>query len=287
MSRGPECEACHGSRGRAGGRLSGSATGSAALPGRPTIGTTRRTGRSGGVGTAAYDGRVPATRPLVIAHRGASWAEPPGNTLAAFRAAAALGADWVELDVRRTADGGLAVHHDAELVDGRPIVELALGDLPADVPSLAAALDACAGMGVNVEIKNAPVDPDWDESRRVADEVVRVLAGRDPAALLVTSFDPGAVDRVRELHPGLPTGLLVHPGLAIDDAVVLAAERGHRAVHPWDPIVTEEHVTAAHEHGLAVNVWTVNEPSRMRTLVAWGVDGIITDRPDLARAVVG
>jgi glycerophosphoryl diester phosphodiesterase len=223
----------------------------------------------------------------VIAHRGASEAEPPGNTLPAFRAAAALGADWVELDVRRTADGGLAVHHDAELADGRPIVALAAADLPSEVPSLAAALDACAGMGVNVEIKNAPVDPDWDESRRIADDVVRVLAGRDPEGLLVTSFDPGTLDRVRALDRRLPTGLLVHPGLGLDDAVALAAERGHRAVHPWDPTVTEALVSAAHRRGLAVNVWTVNDPGRMRTLAAWGVDGIITDRPDLARAVVG
>ena len=57
--------------------------------------------------------------PLVVAHRGASAAHPPGNTVAAFAAAVALGADWVELDVRLTADGALVVHHDPDLPDGR------------------------------------------------------------------------------------------------------------------------------------------------------------------------
>ncbi len=66
---------------------------------------------------------------LVIAHRGASAARPE-NTLEAFRHAATLGADWVELDVRRTADDRLTVHHDAVLPDGRAIVHLAAGDLP-------------------------------------------------------------------------------------------------------------------------------------------------------------
>lgn len=225
--------------------------------------------------------------PLVIAHRGASAAEPPGNTLAAFRAAAALGADWVELDVRRCADGALVVHHDAQLADGRPIVELAAAELPGTVPSLAAALDACAGMGVNVEVKNAPGEPDWDETGRVADVVVRQLAGRDRSSLLVTSFDPGVVGRVGALDPDLPTGLLVHPGVGLDDVVAFAADCGCRAVNPWDPMVTAELVADAHRRGLAVNVWTVNDPDRMRALVDLGVDGIITDRPDVARQVVG
>lgn len=85
---------------------------------------------------------------LVVAHRGASAAHPPGNTLEAFRAAIALGADWVELDVRPTADGRLAVQHDAELADGRTIAAVDAAALPGWVPLLDAALDACAGMGV-------------------------------------------------------------------------------------------------------------------------------------------
>src|SRR3978361_1370580 len=91
----------------------------------------------------------------IIAHRGAS-ADYPENTVAAFRAAGALGANWVELDVRRTADGALAVHHDAHLGDGRASGEAAAAALPETGPSLAEALAAGDPLGVNVEIKNSP-----------------------------------------------------------------------------------------------------------------------------------
>src|SRR5262245_26247516 len=101
------------------------------------------------------------TDTLVIAHRGASAAFPE-TTVEAFEAAGRLGADWVELDVRRTADGLLAVHHDARLGDGRALVELSRSALPAAVPDLGEALAACDGLGVNVEIKNAASDPDFD-----------------------------------------------------------------------------------------------------------------------------
>ena len=109
----------------------------------------------------------------VIGHRGASRAERE-NTLAAFRAAVAQGADGVELDVRRTADGALAVHHDAHLPDGRAIVATTWADMPDHVPDLASALDACAGLRtVNVEIKNWPGDVDFDPSLAVVDRVRR------------------------------------------------------------------------------------------------------------------
>ncbi len=104
------------------------------------------------------------------------------NTVAAFEGARALGADWVELDVHRGADGSLIVHHDERLPDGRLLAALAAPDLPADVPLLAGALAACEGMGVNVEIKP---HPDL-EVVRPAVEVIRAWGG--PA--LVSSFDP-------------------------------------------------------------------------------------------------
>src|SRR3954465_13219995 len=96
----------------------------------------------------------------VIAHRGAS-AAAPENTVEAFRLARELGADMVELDARRTADGQVIVHHDAHLADGRAIVELSRSELPTHVCDLADALDACEGMQVNIEIKNWPDDPDF------------------------------------------------------------------------------------------------------------------------------
>src|SRR3954469_9348848 len=107
----------------------------------------------------------------IFAHRGASVAFVE-NTVDAFRGARALGATWVELDVRRTADGGLAVHHDAHLVDGRAIVDLPAEQLPSHVPSLAEALEACAPLGVNVEIKNTPNDVDFDPEAGIVAPVV-------------------------------------------------------------------------------------------------------------------
>src|SRR3954465_10689247 len=113
--------------------------------------------------------RILQTR--IFAHRGAS-ARYTENTVSAFQGARDVGADWVELDVRRTLDGALAVHHDAHLADGRAIVDLAAAALPAEVPSLAEALAACAPMGVNVEIKNWPVDVDFDPAAALVEPVV-------------------------------------------------------------------------------------------------------------------
>src|SRR5687767_2173304 len=99
----------------------------------------------------------------VIAHRGASAAYRE-NTVTAFAGARDMGADMVELDVRRTADGTLAVHHDAVLGDGRALVGLRRDELPDHVPTLEEALDACAPLAMNIEIKNYMGDPDYDES---------------------------------------------------------------------------------------------------------------------------
>ena len=225
------------------------------------------------------------SQPLVIAHRGASAAFPE-NTIEAFRGAAAHGADWVELDARRTADGVLVVHHDAHLPDGRAIVELLAADLPGAVPTLAAALDACAGMGVNIEIKNLPIDPDHDPTMVVARGVVAEVQRRSVhERVLVSSFDLDTVDAVRAMDPAVPTAYLVlDPGAGT--ARDLAVERGHRALHPWNPMVDEALITGAHAVGLLVNTWTVDDPERIIELAAWGIDGIVTNVPDVARAAL-
>jgi glycerophosphoryl diester phosphodiesterase len=222
---------------------------------------------------------------IVIAHRGASAAFPE-NTVEAFHGAREAGADWVELDARRTADGALVVHHDAVLADGRTIVDLARDELPPAVPTLAEALDACAGMGVNIEIKNNPPDPDLDPTELVAEGVVALLAergGRDE--VLISSFNPATLRRVRSLAPELATALLVVEPPA--DVVDLLLADGHRALHPYDWWVTPELVAACHAEGLQVNVWTVDDPARMRELLDAGVDGLCTNVPDVARQVVG
>jgi glycerophosphoryl diester phosphodiesterase len=222
--------------------------------------------------------------PHVIAHRGASAAFPE-NTVAAFEGAGRLGADWVELDVRRTADGLLAVHHDARLGDGRALIELARAALPSSVPDLAAALAACDGLGVNVEIKNSPNDPDFDSTSAVVAptvEAIRAWGGE----VIVSSFDPATIDHVRGVAPDLPTALLTfllaEPGAAIEACV----RAGHRALHPFDATVTPELVSECHAAGLLVNVWTVDDPARIRELADFGVDGVVTNVPDVARTAL-
>ena len=223
---------------------------------------------------------------LVVAHRGASAANPPGNTPAAFAASASLGADWVELDVHCTADGGLAVHHDPHLVDGRILGEMKAADLPDFVPLLSEVLELTAGIGVNVEIK-----PDGILALRptLIDGVVSLLESfGDSERFLVTSFDLSIINSVRSIAPSIATGFLVVSvsGDGDGDAIAVTAAQGHKAINPWHALVDAEVVRRAHDHGLEVNVWTVDDPERMRELIEFGVDAIITNVPDVCRAVI-
>jgi glycerophosphoryl diester phosphodiesterase len=225
---------------------------------------------------------------LIIGHRGASVAHPE-NTLAAFAGAAAQGADGVELDLRRTADGEVVVRHDPTLPDGRLVVDLRRDELPDWVPSLDDVLDACADFSVlNLEVKNWPDDPDFDPSEVLAEQVVAALEQRPLVRerVLVSAFHLPTIDRVRALDPGLATGWLTL-GMA-DVTVVLdrAAAGGHRAVHPHVAFVDAAMVERAHTLGLELNTWTVDDPGRLRELADLGVDAAITNVPDVARAAL-
>lgn len=221
--------------------------------------------------------------PQIIAHRGASHAEPE-NTVAAFRRAAELGADAVELDVRTTADGLLVVHHDAELPDGRRIAATDAAGLPGHVPTLGRALDACTGMWVNIEIKNYPGDPDFDPASKIADATIDVLRTR-PASerFLISCFHLDTIDRCHELAPDIPTAFLC--AIVPDGVAALLAERGHRAFHPWEPTVTPALIDGCHAAGVEVNAWTCDDAERMAQLLRWDIDGICTNDPDVALAV--
>ena len=220
----------------------------------------------------------------IIAHRGASRAELE-NTVQAFRRAAGMGADGVELDVRRTAEGALVVHHDAHLDDGRLICETDRIDLPAHVPSLDEALAACAGMWVNVEIKNDPTEPDFDPTERIADETIRSLIGRgEDERWLISSFRMATIDRCRLLAPTIRTAWLTEVITAA--AIREVVSKGHLAIHPWHGTVTAAQVEACHAAGVQVNVWTCDDPAAIARLAAWGTDGICTNVPDVAIAVL-
>lgn len=228
----------------------------------------------------------PSATPLIYGHRGAS-ADAPENTVEAYALARTQGADGVELDVRRCRGGEMALHHDCNLPDGRPILGLTRADLPDTSCTLAEALDVCEGMVVNIEIKNVSVDPDHDPECRLADSIVALLqerGGRD--RVIVSSFGLETVDRVRAIDPTVPTALLTFIEVTGPASVELAAEHGFEAIHPHVATVDAALVDLAHDHGLAVNVWTVDDPERMRELASWGVDGICTNVPAIAVAAL-
>lgn len=214
---------------------------------------------------------------LVLAHRGAN-RQAPENTIAAMARAVELGADGVELDVHRTADGHLVVRHDAATPAGE-LTDLTRGEIAAalpDVPALEDVLEVCRGKLVNIEAKAD--DP------AAVDLVVGLLAARGGVdAVLVSSFHLRVVDRVREL--GAPSAFLSF-GLDPVQALDVAREHGHQALHPdvWTLTLgqPEEVAARAHEAGMRLNVWTVNEPDVMLRLRDAGIDGVITDVPDLA-----
>lgn len=223
---------------------------------------------------------------LVIGHRGAPTAHRE-NTLEAFAAADRAGADGVELDVRRTADDALAVHHDAVLPDGVAVSNIPADRLPRYVPLLGDVFDALRpDLLVDVEIKNAPNEVDWDPDDRVARLVAATIADRGRAATtLVTSFNLTTIDVVRAeteaMAPGQPlrTGWLTLPGYDQQWALSLAAEHGHSVLLPRHESVDPALVAAAHDVGIEVWVWTVDEPTDVERVVTLGVDAIITNHP--------
>jgi glycerophosphoryl diester phosphodiesterase len=212
---------------------------------------------------------------LIFAHRGASAAHPE-NTVEAFRAAVAMGADGVELDVRRAPDGRLGVRHDP-YPDGATAV-LSLDD----------ALDACGDLVVNIEIKHLPSDGGWDPSMAIVRETLATLHARGGATRsqwLISSFSWATIAASRQIDPEIGTAFLtVAPS---DDVVDRVAAAGHLAIHPWEGLVDGPLVERAHRAGLMVNAWTCNDPERLRALVELAVDGVCTDVPDVAAASLG
>ncbi|MBI4882779.1 MAG: glycerophosphodiester phosphodiesterase [Actinobacteria bacterium] len=220
-----------------------------------------------------------------MAHRGASRVERE-NTVPAFRRAAQLGADAVELDVRRTSDGVLVVHHDVRVARlALPISETVYAELPDYVPTLGEALDACVGMWVNVEIKNDPDDPDFDESESIADETIANLVARgEDDRWLISCFRIETVDRCHAIAPAIRTAWLCSD---VPDGVEdLLLGKGHAALHPSVKHLTRSTVAACHAAGLQVNTWTCDDPARIAQLIEWGTDGVCTNVPDVARTII-
>lgn len=252
--------------------------------------------------------------PIAFAHRGgaALW---PENTLAAFEGAVALGYRYIETDVHMTRDGKIVCFHDATLertTDGRGrVADLDLAELSRldagyrftrdgvtypfrgqglRVPTLEEALALCPDLQLNVEIKQASPAMEralWEEIDRLgAHERLLVAAAHDPL-----------VHRFRALRPRLPMptspgvrGVLrfwlgVRTGLSRFDRYPFSALQvppSYRGL----TVVDRAFVEAAHAHGVHVHVWTIDDPSDMHALLDLGVDGVMTDRPDVLKDVM-
>jgi glycerophosphoryl diester phosphodiesterase len=232
-------------------------------------------------------------RPLVIAHRGAS-AYRPENTIPAFALAVEQRADMIETDLHRTRDGAVVITHDEELagLGGRgEIADATLAEVRAldagageRIPTLDELLDSFGDrIPFNLELKRS-TRSDYDGLEALAVEAVR---GRGIAArTLFSSFYDSVLARLRALAPEARIGLLVsrrYPLRIVERARSLGAE----AIHPEAPLVDAALVEAAHEAGLAVYVFTVDDPAEMRRLIGLGVDGLFTNHPDRMRALVG
>ncbi|HEX9400425.1 MAG TPA: glycerophosphodiester phosphodiesterase [Anaeromyxobacter sp.] len=241
-----------------------------------------------------------ADRPLVLGHRGAS-AEAPENTLAAFRLAIAQGADGVELDVWRCATGEVVVAHDEDLVRvGRsplrlpdaPLAALRAVDVGAwkgerfrgeAIPLLSEVLAALPDAVVNVELKSRGA-PDLGLAQAVAEVIWRAGAG---GRVIVSSFDWRLVAAFRLASPGVATGLLFEDAHAWRLRTFLAV-RSLRpaAVHPDRVLATDARVRRWAARGLAVNVWTVDDPAEAARLARAGATAIITNVPGRVRAAL-
>jgi glycerophosphoryl diester phosphodiesterase len=250
----------------------------------------------------------------LVAHRGGAGVAPE-NTLGAFRAANdRFDGVWVEMDGRLTADGELVLLHDHVLerttschgvVAERTARELAGCDAAVRWPQwgaepLPTARDTLlegrdAGWRILFEVKNIPGDPDFDPSGdRQAEALVALLheTGFPLERFAAISFWPPTLDRLKALLPELRVGFISAAllpdegrGLAALDNVRLAAERGYEITAPQhtSPDLPDA-IDAAREHGLLVNVWTVNERDDIGRMLELGVDLLTTDFPDRVRA---
>jgi glycerophosphoryl diester phosphodiesterase len=221
----------------------------------------------------------------VFAHRGLHVTERE-NTLAAFSAAVALGVDGVELDVRRTKDGVLVVHHDAS-VESIAIAHSERSALPDYVPTLAGALDYLEGVTVNAEIKNGRGETErYDDSGDLARQVLTAIddAGWSQR-VIISSFDLGTCAHVRSMNREISVAWLLWD-VTVGDALVQAHLLGLNAVNPHFSTVDADVVARARDLHLDVNVWTVNAEEDLERMAALDVARVITDDPALARAVL-
>ena len=225
--------------------------------------------------------------PLVYAHRGGA-ALRPENTIAAFDHGLSCGADGLEFDVHLSRDSVVVIHHDETLdrmTRGRGrVADHTAAELAAlDVPTLSDVLARYPDIPLIVELK-----VDSSELARRAIDLLRSAGAVDRTALGCFSYGP--LKTAREYEPSLRTGAsreearwaLYRSWVGWPLGTTPYREFQVPEQSGLTKIVSPRFIEHAHKWRLPVKVWTVNEPDDMRRLIAWGVDALITDRPDLA-----
>ncbi|WP_052869480.1 glycerophosphodiester phosphodiesterase [Streptomyces niger] len=255
-------------------------------------------------------------RPVTVAHRGAS-AYAPENTIASINAAHRMGIDWVENDVQRTKDGKLIVMHDTtlnrttnveELYPNRSpwkISDFTLGEIRKldagswfgekfkgeRVPTLERYMDAVSHnhQKLLLELKSPELYPGIEaqtikELRREGWMDRQHVKRR----LIIQSFNGDSVKKVHELRPDIKTGFLGTPAVADLPKYAQFTDQ----INPSHTSINMAYVSAVHAfegaHGrpLEVYTWTVNDAATAKKVAGWGVDGIITNKPDVVRDAV-
>lgn len=251
------------------------------------------------------------TSVATVAHRGSS-ATAPENTLAAFRLGIAQGSDLIESDVQRSKDGALVLMHDTTLARTTDVEQVFPSRAPwrvADftlaeikqldagswkspdfagerVPTLAEMINVVrrSRSGILMEIKAPHLYPGIEAE--VAAEFDRhpgyVTSATASGRLVVQSFDWQSMRRYKTLQPDVPVGLLGTPAKAQLPELAQWADQ----VNPYFRSFDADYVARAHELGLDVLAWTVDAEGDMHAVLDRGVDGVITNRPDVLQSVL-
>lgn len=253
-------------------------------------------------------------RVLNIAHRGASAAHPE-NTRPAIVGALSAGADVVEVDIQRTRDGRLVNFHDCTLERATNVTEVFVGREPyrlrdftlaelrqldfggwfdpahtgEPVLTLAEVLEELDdGLGLLLELSPCGYPGLAADVARELASLPGVLSDRlARGGLVVQSFVLTDAREFHELLPEVPIGLLCPERRPLSDAVLEEVASWVHQINPEHTMVDEVLVKRVHELGMRISPWIVNQPERMRELSGLGVDGLITDRPDLVSELFG
>jgi glycerophosphoryl diester phosphodiesterase len=238
--------------------------------------------------------------PQIIGHRGAC-AYAPENTLESIQAAADMGVDWVELDVKLTADDVRIIFHDVNLervtsgtglVKDSPysvIQELDAGSWFGDtfintsIPTLEEAVELITelGLGFNLEIKPC-VGREIETAQITLDEMTRIWDDHDK--IMISSFSPLSLSTASEMLGGdWAIGYLMHE---LDEHWKKTAEHlgaDTININAYGDFVSRDFVEDIIDEGYGILSYTINDPIKAKELLSWGVDGIFTDVPDVIR----